>query len=128
MQQRLKKTKKCRDDACKSKGTRWDDSCKSEGTRSWNNTCKCKSPKYPYISGLLQRRTTDKYRILFLYLLQPSNYLSRLHPPKPDTSCYLQLSTTSSDCILQTQIPLVIYNCHATTSSDCVLLNTDTSV
>ena len=26
------------------------------------------------------------------------------------TSNYLQLSTTSSDCVLQTQIPLVIYN------------------
>ena len=31
--------KKCRDD----KGTRWDGACKSEV---------CKSPKYPYISGL----------------------------------------------------------------------------
>ena len=29
----IKKTKKCRVDACKSKGTRWDDACKSKGTR-----------------------------------------------------------------------------------------------
>ena len=28
-----------------------------------------------------------------------------------DTSSYSQLSTTSSDCVLQTQIPLVIHNC-----------------
>ena len=40
--------------------------------------------------------------------IQSSNYLIGLRPPKPDTSSYLQLSTTSSDCILQTQIPLVI--------------------
>ena len=45
----LIKTKKCRDDACESKGTRWNDACKSE---VWNNPFKCKSPKYPYISGL----------------------------------------------------------------------------
>ena len=32
----------------------------------------CKSPKYPYISGLLRWRVTDKCGILFLYLLQPS--------------------------------------------------------
>ena len=48
---------------CKSKGTRWDDACKSKV---------CKSPKYPYISGLLRWRATDKCGILFLYLLQPS--------------------------------------------------------
>ena len=81
------------------------DACKSKGTR-WNNACKCKSPKYPYISGLLQRRATDKCGILFLYLLQPSN--------------------TSSDCVLQTQLPAA-YLKLSTTSSDCVLLNTDTS-
>ena len=27
-----------RDDACKSKGTRWDDACKSKGTR-WDDAC-----------------------------------------------------------------------------------------
>ena len=43
----INKTKKCRDDACKSKGTRWDDACKSKGTR-WDDACKSKSPKYPY--------------------------------------------------------------------------------
>ena len=56
-----KKLKKCRDDSCKSKGTRWDDSCKSKGTR-WDDTCKSKTrPSEPrptlkcqvsYISGL----------------------------------------------------------------------------
>ena len=30
------------------------------------------STKYPYISGLLRWRVTDKCGILFLYLLQPS--------------------------------------------------------
>ena len=42
-----------------------------------------------------------------------------------DTSNYLQLSTTSSDCVLQTQKPIVIYNrqlLHRTASS-----KTDTS-
>ena len=34
-----KKLKKCRDDSCISKGTRWDDSCKSKGTR-WDDSCK----------------------------------------------------------------------------------------
>ena len=71
-----------------------------------NNACKCKSPKYPYISGLLGRHATDKCGILFLYLLQPS--------------------ITSSDCVLQTQLPAA-YLQLSTTSSDCVLLNTDTS-
>ena len=100
----------------KSKGTRWDDTCKSEGTR-WNNACKCKSPNYPYISGLLRRCAIDKCEILFLYLLQP---LSDRVLQNTYTSSYLQLSTTSSDCVLQTQIPLVIYNCqllHRTASS-----------
>ena len=56
-----KKLKECRDDSCKSKGTRWDDSCKSKGTR-WDDTCKSKTrPSEPrptlkcqvsYISGL----------------------------------------------------------------------------
>ena len=66
----------------------------------WNNACKCKSPKYPYISGLLRRRAIDKCGILFLYLLQPS----------------ITYQTVSS----KTQIPLVIYNCqllHRTASS-----------
>ena len=43
-----------------------------------------------------------------------------------DTSSYIQLSTTSSDCVLQTQLPAA-YLQLSTTSSDCVLLNTDTS-
>ena len=37
-----------------------------------------------------------------------------------NTSSYLQLSITSSDCVLQTQMPLVIYNrqlLHRTASS-----------
>ena len=34
-----KKLKKCRDDSCKSKRTRWDDSCKSKGTR-WDALAK----------------------------------------------------------------------------------------
>ena len=70
---------------------RWDDACKSEG---------CKSPKYPYISGLLRWRATDICIILFLYLLQPS----------------ITYRTMSS----KPQIPLVIYNCqllHRTASS-----------
>ena len=34
----VKKTKKCRDDACKSKGTRWDDASESKETR-WDDAC-----------------------------------------------------------------------------------------
>ena len=53
------------------------------------------------------------------------NYIIGLRPPKHRylsvvTCMYLQLSTTSSDCVLQAQIPLVIYNCqllHRTASS-----------
>ena len=40
-----KKLKKCRDDSCKSKGTRWDDSCKSKGTR-WDDSCKSKGTRW----------------------------------------------------------------------------------
>ena len=49
------------------------------------------------------------------------NYFIGLRPPNTAIpAAYLQLSTTSSDCVLQTQIPLVIYNCqllHRTASS-----------
>ena len=50
------------------------------------------------------------------------NYFIGLRPPNTATCSLLilQLSTTSSDCVLQTQIPLVIYNCqllHRTASS-----------
>ena len=45
-----KKLKKCRDDSCKSKGTRWDDSCKSKTRPSEPRpTLKC---QVSYISGL----------------------------------------------------------------------------
>ena len=49
---KFQKTRKsaCRDDACKSKGTRRDDASKSKGTR-WVTLTKV---KYPYISGLIK--------------------------------------------------------------------------
>ena len=49
------------------------------------------------------------------------NYFIGLRPPiNTDTSSYLQPSITSSDCVLQTQIPPLIYNrqlLHRTASS-----------
>ena len=37
------------------------------------------------------------------------NYFIGLRPPNTDTSSYLQLSTTSSDCVLLKQIPLYLF-------------------
>ena len=49
------------------------------------------------------------------------NYFIGLRPPNTDTSSYLQLSTTSSDCVLLNRY-LYIYLQPSITSSDCVLL------
>ena len=77
-----------------------------------------KSSSYTFYNRqLLIRPCLPKHIYLFIYNF---NYFIGLRPPNTDTSSYLQLSTTSSDCVLQTQIPLIIYNCqllHRTASS-----------
>ena len=51
------------------------------------------------------------------------NYFIGLRPPNTDTSSYLQLSTTSSDCVSPPKNRyLYIYLKPSITSSDCVLL------
>ena len=121
-----KKTKKCRDDACKSKGTRWDDACKSKGTR-WDDACKSKSPKYPTSAACCDNMQLTKLMwnplpIPFTTIITQSDCVLQ----NTDTSSYLQPSITSSDCALQTQLPSA-YLQLSTTSSDCVLKNTVTS-
>ena len=98
----------------------WDVACKSKGTR-WNNAklANVKVPSIPTSAACcddVQLTNAESSS----YTFTTANYFIGLRPPNTDTSSYLQPSITPSDCVLQTQIPLVIYNrqlLHRTASS-----------